>query len=255
MKSKCLMKAIGNIDDRYIIEAEPAEQAAHTSIKSPVRIWRLLPLAASLVIVIVAAAFALYRNSHWFVNQGDNEIPQNHAKPDNVTAQNPQSNYSEDSPYIVNKPSNFLVLTAYASAKEGQVLTANFLSEASPTVLQPNVEVLLPEYTPLTSSVPGLPFTFGTGEYGYDISITVDNGELLGWNQETGSITHYGKSAACSSGETLYWSPIDEGSTTSSATISVSVTDGEKMIGKQKITITETKPGFYSATAGELNVI
>ena len=156
---------------------------------------------------------------------------------------------------ISTKVSDFLVLTAYASAKEGQVLTANFLSEASPTVLQPNVEVLLPEYTPLTSSVPGLPFTFGTGEYGYGISITVDNGELLGWNQETGSITHYGKSAACNSGETLYWSPIDKGSTASSATISVSATDGEKIIGTQNITITETKPGLYSATAGELNVI
>ena len=47
---------------------------------------------------------------------------------------------------ISTKVSDFLVLTAYAAAKEGQVLTANFLSDSSPTVLQPNVEVLLPEY-------------------------------------------------------------------------------------------------------------
>lgn len=165
------------------------------------------------------------------------------------------------------------VMVAYASEKKDNNLSSNYKKDNIATVLAPDVKVLLSSFSPLTSSVPGLPFTFdfnkseGGSVTADDMVITVDNGELCTWNMETGVVNSKGRSISCKSGDTLYWSPLISLAGNKEATedpqydglaknaqITVTAMKDGKEIGKQIISITEIDNNYY-AQIGNLILI
>jgi hypothetical protein len=156
-----------------------------------------------------------------------------------------------ESPLSVEKQEFDFVLTVYAAASEGQVLTPEFMTATIPTALQPDTKVLLASYSPLMGSVPGLPFTFATTEGAYDIQASVDNGTLCQWDIQLTTVTQLGNKVLPSKGETLYWSPLQEnGGLAENATITLTIYEGDKILGTQDIIITQEDYLFY-ATIGQ----
>ena len=216
MKSKKLFNAIGGIDDKYIAEAQPGKAVRSKFIKN------LVKIAACLLVVgigIFSVPYFLY----------------------NENAENSKTN---DFTFIV---------TAYAATESGSALTVNYLSETVATELKPNVEVNLPFYTPVMSSVPGFPFIITTSDETLKTSVQVDNGRLLKWDRKIGIVTDL-KTVTLENGETIYWSPFDESfenKVADKATITVTATDGLKNYGTQTINI--VSDGLhYKASAGDM---
>ena len=141
-----------------------------------------------------------------------------------------------------------LQLVAYAAQKEDDVLTGNYETQGTATLLTSSTEVLLPQYSPLMSSVPGYPFTFGaTGPSTLQLQISVTEGELVRW--ENNQIISLGQSTCVSPNETLYWSPIDQQQPVDIAVLTVTAMDGENVLGKESILIQATDTlGHYTAT-------
>lgn len=143
------------------------------------------------------------------------------------------------------------VLTAYAAKEESQMLTADFVSDANSVVLQPHVEVLLGEYSPMMSSIPGLPFRFNT-EDDCEMEVSVDKGVLCRWDITSGIVTQCGKKAPCAKGNILYWSPLPEnGKAVKNANITVTAIHDGKTVGKQNIYISSNDSAVYSACTDE----
>lgn len=152
------------------------------------------------------------------------------------------------------QPFGGFVLTAYAANKEDGMITSDFMSEDTSIVLQPNVDVLLGKYSPLMSSVPGLPFRFNS-EDDCEIEVSVDKGILCRWDIQNGIVTQCGKTTSCAKGEILYWSPLTENEeSVENAIITVTATDKGKTVGEQKITII-SNDFIYSACMDELTII
>ena len=109
--------------------------------------------------------------------------------------------------------SSFQVV-AYAAGEKGAPLTGNYQEETEPTVMGIEVTVELPNYSPLMSSVPGLPFDIQFIEPKVDevkpdtIEVTVDQGSLCTWDQVTFIVEEKGKEATIQQSTTLYWSPL-----------------------------------------------
>lgn len=173
------------------------------------------------------------------------------------------------------------VLMAYTPKEEGDNLGTNYKDDTIPTELIPNVEVMISNYDPLMSSVPGLPFTFAFNDIvsnsleAYSMKIEIDNGELLSWNSKTGIVTSKGTSTFCKNGDTLYWTPLipldgdetieedteyegefwgNHEGVVEKAQINITALKEGKEIGKQTISIAEID-GKYYATVGELVII
>lgn len=218
---------------------------------------RLSPIAACLVIAI-AAVIALPHftniNNGNIISQGNESGSSMNSMEPPVTTDLSTGNASADTG--LSDPTAFkgFILTAYAAKEPGEVLSVNYLTETTPTELQPNVEVLLASYTPILNSVPGLPFTIENSNEALMARVSVDNGELLMWDIESGMITPCGQSVEIENGVTLYWSPIAESNAVNEATIIVTATDGKKDFGVQTISVTYDGQ-FYRATAGEFQII
>ena len=240
MKSKKLLRAISHISDSFIEEAAPQAAARRVNAESVLRLNRFIPLAASLVLLITAVAtvFPLLK-----------ETPPTPPTPPAIGTPQTQS---PEAPLF-----HGFVLTAYAAGEAGEALTANFMSDTTSIILQPDVEVLLATYSPLMSSVPGLPFTFDVENGDYAIKVTVNNGQLCKWNQQTGVVTNYGNEIICSKGETLYWTPFDTDvkRIESTAIITVSAMEDNKVVGKQDIFVTVTDDYCYKARIGKLEIM
>lgn len=156
---------------------------------------------------------------------------------------------------------NGFILTAYAAEKENSYLATDYKENSIATVLTTQAKVLLAKYSPLLSSVPGLPFTFDLNINDNNalevdnISVATDSGELLTWDTASGVVTNNGISLNCQPGDTLYWTPFItnenanlEDSYKAGEETHITVTamkDGRK-IGKQIITITETDGDYYA---------
>ena len=155
------------------------------------------------------------------------------------------------------------VFTTFRSTGGAEYLNADFDEEAERLTLMPDVRVLLAKYSPAMSSVPGLPFTVGLAGDDTDISfieaikISVNSGGLCEWDQNTGIVTLKGQEAAFDVGKTFYWSPVDgEGAAdVIYVTITVEAVAGGDTVGRQEIAITQQQPGYYYATAGELELL
>jgi hypothetical protein len=155
------------------------------------------------------------------------------------------------------------VLLAYRPTGGAEYLSANFEEEAEQLALNPDVKVLLAKYSPLMSSVPGLPFTVGLTEDDMavtdtdSLNIIADKGELIQWNQDTGIVSPADQSVAVE-GETfrqktIYWSPVSYGEEAdiAEATITVEAVADGVVVGRQEIRITRDEQGYYYAVAGE----
>jgi hypothetical protein len=119
--------------------------------------------------------------------------------------------------------------------------------------MEPNVKVLLAQYSPLMSSVPGLPFTFDITDESMDIGglvVRVDCGKLIRWDPQidNSSVTDCKKECTCNAGETLYWSPLSEedNSVVTNATITVTAIKEGKEIGYQKISVILDGENYYA---------
>jgi hypothetical protein len=151
------------------------------------------------------------------------------------------------------KPFRGFILTVYAADGSGETPTANSMSEMSPVIMQPDVIVPIGSYSPLMSSVPGLPFSFDA-EYEYDIHVSVNAGTLLSWDIQAGSgpVTDLGNETVCSNRDTLFWSPMTDTGSAKTTTITVSAVENGKVIGTQDIYITSDEFGYYFAQVGNL---
>jgi len=129
-------------------------------------------------------------------------------------------------------PFGGFVLTAYAAGDDG--------STAIPTVLRPDVDIVLAEYTPLMSSVPGYPFQFDIENGDFELQVSVDWGVFVSWEPSGGAIRTLGNNTTIQRGTTIYWCPdptagLDE---KPNATIIVKAVDNGRIVGSQEIIIT-----------------
>jgi hypothetical protein len=148
------------------------------------------------------------------------------------------------------------VFTAYRPIGGAEYLSTNFEEEAEQLALTPDVKVLLAKYSPLMSSVPGLPFTIGISDgSGVDtIRVSVDGGGLCEWDQATGVVTQRGTSAGMAAGGTIYWSPLGEDADPNGladVTMTVEAVSDRTVLGRQEVHIIQDETRCYYAVAGE----
>ncbi len=76
MKNRKLMNIIGDIDDKYIIEAEPTQKEKHTKIinRKPVFILKFAPILACLALILVISIPYLNSGSDDFVLELSNGV-------------------------------------------------------------------------------------------------------------------------------------------------------------------------------------
>ncbi|WP_040952235.1 hypothetical protein [Gorillibacterium massiliense] len=131
------------------------------------------------------------------------------------------------------RPFHRFVLTAYAA-------------DGSSFEIKPQVEFLLGRYSPLMSSVPGFPLK-AEAEGADRIEWMASEGNFVLWNPPDYKVYNKGQSVSLRPGETLYWSPLDEGAQTAAEKSAVTVTayaDGKK-VGSAQIEIASDKDYFY----------
>lgn len=105
---------------------------------------------------------------------------------------------------------DIFTLKVYAVEEENTYLTENYNEEIEEKILNPEIELLLANYSPLMSSVPGLPFKVELNNANNlidELLITTDTGEILTWNQETGEVKTKEKMTSIYDTNTLYWTP------------------------------------------------
>lgn len=232
MNKKLLYKEIGLIDDDLI---EEAADMTHIKSRNRKRIqW--ISIAASIVLVVgVGVTTISLQNGNLKI-----DAPK-------VTDEGSSATEKSDNENITSNNTDFkgFAITAYTIDKNGEAyLSANYMNETTASVMEPDVKILLARYSPLMSSVPGLPFTFDITDESIEIdsiSVHADSGKLLTWDAQNGDATvnDCGTEYNCSTGETLYWSPLneEENSIVSNSKITVSAIKDEKEIGYQTINI------------------
>ncbi len=185
MNNKDLLKAIGDIDDRYLCEEnEGREKILKTEKRNNMSNLKLKYILAPAFILVMAIASFMILNDVNLINQ------QLIGKNDSIF--------------------DAFTLKVYAAEAENTYLTANYSEEIEEKILNPEVELLLANYNPLMSSVPGLPFKIELNNVKNSIDeilITTDNGEILTWNQETGKVQSKGKKTSLNDTNILYWTP------------------------------------------------
>ena len=134
-------------------------------------------------------------------------------------------------------------LTAFAASSSYGVLSPDFAFKATPTVLSPGVEIIMSEYSPLQSSVPGFPLIVdckqsnGNNVPADMIDVNASAGRLVTWNQTSGKVTDKGSVISCAPGSIIYWSPVTGNSVvTGSTTIRLTaIIKDQKQLGSQKV--------------------
>lgn len=114
-----------------------------------------------------------------------------------------------------------------------------YAHDGSAVEMKPNVELPLGKYTPIMSSVPGLPLQIGSSEAD-SISVIAEHGTLIEWSPTTSKVIVKGKKVSIKPGTTLYWSPMSEAGELvrdPSTMITVIAYDGKKEIGRRQIEI------------------
>jgi len=118
------------------------------------------------------------------------------------------------------------------------------------TVLQPDVAVTLNAYSPTRSDVPGLPFIVnsGKGVNADGLRVDVDAGTLITWGAPDYTAKERGRTYVLSSGDTIYWSPLDKtGKAVSSCTLSVTADDSGGKTYSASVAITLQTDSTYTA--------
>ncbi|MCH4887650.1 hypothetical protein EZV73_08700 [Acidaminobacter sp. JC074] len=209
MKNEDLLERIGQIDSKFIEEAEAPSNIKRLNIYK--KYFKQVAAIASMFVIV------FFGISNIMTNDFDG-----------------------------------FIIAAYAAEDENQFLSPSYIEHAVATELKPSVEVLLPKYSPMMSSVPGFPLHFGAVSDEVDIKISVDGGTILNWDS---LISEHNADEVIDQNKTWYWAPysydIDEISEHS--VITVSAFDSGKLIAKQELYI-DLVDGFYRATVSEIIV-
>lgn len=207
---------------------------------------KIITAAASAIVLVIAAVFVF----PLLQNAGPGVQPKTG---DTVSSQMPAA--------VPPGPGfSGFALTAFAANGSYEVLTPDYASKATPTILAPGVEILMPEYSPLQSSVPGFPLIVdckqsnGHSVPADTIDLNASAGQLVTWNAASGKVTDKGSMASCSPGSIIYWSPVTGNSLTTGCTtirITAMIKDktqlgSQRVIGFQKITIREVAAAKYA---------
>jgi len=143
--------------------------------------------------------------------------------------------------------------SAVHSDASGMLSVTAYAAEWKETVMQPGVSIALNEYSPAQSDVPGLPFIISISDGSADINadgirVDVDAGTIITWESPDYTVRQRGKTYVCSSGSTIYWSPLDAQDTViprCEMTVTAYTTDDEAVT--QKIIISQTENFNYTA--------
>lgn len=136
------------------------------------------------------------------------------------------------------------------AALEGDFSVTAYNTDWEETVLTDNVSLLLNEYTPLISSVPGFPFRFDMASDGENSRILVetDAGELITWNPPDYTVRSHDGSFECVPGDTVYWSPLsDDSSAVPQCLMTVTFYSTEHPAAKAQIIISQNNAFSYNA--------
>lgn len=116
--------------------------------------------------------------------------------------------------------------------------------------LRTAVKMPMDMYSPMMSSVPGLPveveFLDSWKDSGYDINVTCNNGILLSWNPPDYVVNEQGNSFKLSSSSTIYWSPNRMQQMTPNDTLTFTLYKGSNEIGQIIVEIKADDQGFYN---------
>lgn len=119
------------------------------------------------------------------------------------------------------------------------------------TVLAPQVTAALNKYSPAQSDVPGLPFiiTALSEDVNADgLRIDVDAGSLITWGPPDYATKQRGRTYVLSSGDTIYWSPLDaNGTAVPVCTMTVTAYGRDETAYAATVAIVQVKDSHYMA--------
>nr|WP_122012427.1 hypothetical protein [Maliibacterium massiliense] len=143
-----------------------------------------------------------------------------------------------------------VTVLAYAARPDGAPLCARAIALHRPIALQVDVTTPLAGYSPLASSVPGLPLCIAWSEGVTGVRVETDGGDLLLWDIATGIVTPLAQPHTCTRPQTLYVSPLDaSGQARDTMRIHLRALRGQQTVGYQEVIIT-CQGGVYFATLG-----
>ena len=143
---------------------------------------------------------------------------------------------------IINLPFNNegLIIKAYAEEN------FNLENDDSYVEMKLNTKVLIESYSPLMSSVPGMPFEISYE--GAEINISVDKGDILYWDgskEGDSKVYNQGKNCTFNDSHKIYWSPsYDEDG--NKGIMTIEVIKNEKIIEKSIIQYIEDDYKYYA---------
>ena len=109
-----------------------------------------------------------------------------------------------------------------------------------------NTKILIESYSPLMSSVPGMPFEISYE--GAEINISVDKGNILYWDgskKGDSKVYNQGKNCTFNDSHKIYWSPsYDEDG--NKGIMTIEVIKNEKIIEKSIIQYIEDDYKYYA---------
>lgn len=143
---------------------------------------------------------------------------------------------------IINLPFNNegLIIKAYAEEN------FNLENDDSYVEMKLNTKILIESYSPLMSSVPGMPFEISYE--GAEINISVDKGDILYWDgskEGDSKVYNQGKNCTFNDSHKIYWSPSydEEGN---KGIMTIEVIKNEKIIEKSIIQYIEDDYKYYA---------
>lgn len=214
------------------------EQRCMTKRKGGFKLYQKVAVGAAALLLIVGLTMFIPK---------DDIKPQTMEQP-HVTA--------EGMPAVQKLFSGFQVV-AYAAGAEGDTLSGDYQTETTATIITPDVEALLPTYSPLMSSVPGFPFAIqfvepqGEERMPDRIEVTIDGGSLCTWNQATSVVEDKGDAVSLEQSTTLYWSPLSMNSEAKQTTMTITAKYGDETVDKQIIVIKRIDDMGNYKVAGE----
>lgn len=129
------------------------------------------------------------------------------------------------------------------------VITA-YAADGTPVEMKPHVQLPLGKYSPLMSSVPGLPISIAA-EGADAIAVTVTEGSLSLWSPPASKVINKGKSMTAASGTKLYWSPLNDQTPANKSTVLVIAYKNNKEIGRRSIEIQAVDDFYYTGVVKE----
>lgn len=135
---------------------------------------------------------------------------------------------------------------------DGFIITT-YANVGIPVVVKPNAEFALGKYELTMNSVPGLPVKVVCDEAA-TIKLTVTDGELLLWKPLDPIVINKGNTLEIKSGDTVYWSPLNETSSNILATnciLTMEAYKNNEKLGSNTIKIKSNDNYSYSGRLSE----